>query len=360
MKRSKFYNIFLSGVLLLLNTFTAFSQNNTDEPEPQKTSTGFMKSEVYLYKSKEAKSIVLTNRHGNIIIDTWDKDSVKIEYKINVGTFDKDLAKETLDQISINKYFVGKKLYLKTRFEEDFQSSFSFSINYHLHVPPALMVDITSNFGNIYITGLQKNIRVNAEYGKLFIKNDSTNTSKADLHLSFIEGEISKTDTVKVKLNNCTINLDHITELSGRTSFSVLKADTVSKVDLNTNIDRLTLNYVSSVSIKGEKTFCKINHLRDKGHFEINTGGLNVSVDNTLSSLTVANDKANTELQLPIGMPYLLHGEVKQGVLNHYAQNELKVLRDVDTITFSGEFGTNTETNIILFNTMSNLTIKEY
>ena len=353
---------YIIPVITFMFSFSAitFSQQNTDEPEPQKTSTGFMKSEVYLYKSKEARSIILTNKHGNIIIDTWDKDSVKIEYKINVGTFDKDLAKETLDQISVNKYFVGRKLYLKTRFEDDFQSSFSFSINYHLHVPPALMANITSNFGNIYITGLQKDIKINAEYGKLFIKNDSTNTPKADLHLSFIEGEISKTDTVKVNLNNCTIDLDQVSKLSGRTSFSVLKADTVNKVELNTSIDRLSLNYVSSVTIKGEKTFCKINHLRNNGHFEINTGGLNILVDNTLNSLTVANDKANTDLQLPRGMSYLLHGEVKQGVLNHYAQNKLKVLRDVDTITFSGEFGTNAETNIILFNTMSNLTIKEY
>ncbi len=350
--------------IILVLTFAlgevSFAQyNNSERPEPQKTSTGYVVTETFLYKGKEAKAAVIVNKHGNITVDAWNKDSIKIVYKINVGTYDEDLAGETLDQIKVNKYITGKTLYLKTIYDEDFQSSFSFSVNYHLFVPPALKTKIVSQFGNLYLSGLKEEIKIKADYGKLFIKNDSTTLKAAILHLTFIDGEISKTDTVKFFLNNCKIDLNNIYKTSGITNFTVLNGNSIHNVSLTSNMDRINLNDVGTITVKGEKTFCTVNGLNEKGHFEINTGGLKVSVNNSLNSLTVANTKANTELSIPRGMAYLLHGEVKQGVLIHYDQNALKVLRDVDTVTFSGEFGMNPETNITLFNTGSNLTIKK-
>jgi len=357
---------FKYSIYILLCTLTfsfstiSFSQDQEEELEIKKTSTGHAVGETFLYKSSEANAVIVTNKHGNIIIDAWEEDSVKIEYEINVGTFDEDLARETIEQISINKYITGKKLYLKTMFEEDFQSSFTFSINYHIYVPPTVKAEITSNFGDIYCNGLQNYVQVKADYGKLFIQNDSVRLSTARMHLSFMESTISNTDTVNFFLNNCSMTLSNIEKISGVTSFSVLSADSIHQVKLKTNIDRITLNEADSVSITGEKTFCNISKLRQTGHFEINTGGLNLSVASSLKSLTVANEKVNTQISIPSGMQYLLHGEVKQGRLTHYRQNELNVMRDVDTITFSGEFGSDAKTNIILFNTMSNLTILEY
>jgi hypothetical protein len=350
--------IFLSSLMFSFSTIS-FSQEEEEELEIIKTSTGHAVSESFLYESSEANTIIVTNKHGNIIIDTWEKDSIKMEYEINVGTFDEDLAKETLEQISVNEYITGKKLFVTTMFEEDFQSSFTFSINYHFHVPPDMKAEITSNFCDIYCNELQNYVQVKAEYGKLFLRNDSVRLTAAKIHLGFMDGNISNTDTVIFSLNNCNIDLRSIKKVSGITSFSVLNTDSVNTVDIKTNLDRITVSEVDSASITGEKTFCTVNNLKQTGHFEINTGGLNLSVAKTLTSLTVANEKANTELIIPSGMAYLLHGEVKQGRLTHYEQDELKVLRDVDTITFSGEFGSGAQTNIILFNKMSNLTIKQ-
>ena len=350
--------VVLFALIFSYNT-PALAQDQEDELEVKKTSTGHATGETILYKGDEASAVAITNKHGNITIDAWEKDSIKIVYEINVGTFDEELAKETLEQISVNEYISGKKLYLKTMFEEDFQSSFTFSINYHLYVPPGIKAGLTSNFGDIYLNGLHEQIEVKADYGKLFIKNDSLNLPLAKMHLSFMEGDITGTDTVNFFLNNCTMSLHGVKKVSGVTSFSVLSGDSIQQVKLKTSIDRITLNSVEEASITGEKTFCKITGLSHTGHFEINTGGLNLSVAKTLTSLTVANKKANTELMVPSDIAYLLHGEVKQGRLSHYKQDELKVLHDVDTITFSGEFGSGAQANIILFNTMSNLTIKQ-
>ena len=351
--------IFLSSLMFSFSTISFSQEKEEEELEVKQTTTGHMVGETLLYESKEANTIVVTNKHGNIIIDTWEKDSLKLVYEINVGTFDEDLAKETLEQISVNEYISGKKLFVKTMFEEDFQSSFTFSINYHFYVPPAVKAEITSNFCDIYCNELQNYVQVKAEYGKLFIKNDSVRLTAANMHLGFMDGNISNTDTVNFYLNNCNIDIRSIKKVSGITSFSVLNADTVNTIKLKTNLDRITVSEVDSVSITGEKTFCTVNNLKQTGHFEINTGGLNLSVANSLKTLTVANVKANTELTVPAGMQYLLHGEIKRGELNHYKLNDLEIMKDVDTITFSGEFGSDAKTNIILFNTSADLTIKQ-
>ena len=355
MKKSAFTYILF--ILLLASGGISFAQDE-ERPQPEKTSTGYTISETFSYKSSEANAASITNKHGNITIAAWDKDSIKIVYDINVETFDKRLATETFNQISIHKYISGKKLHLTTRFNENFQSGITFSVNYHLFVPATLKAEVTSNFGNIYLRGLQEEVSVKADYGKLFVKNNSARLKLARLHLSSFEVKISNTDIVNLHLSNSTVNIKNIRKMSGKTNFSMLKGGPIRLVRLTTNIDRLEINEVDSITLKGEKTFCTVNNLKYSGHFEINTGGLNVSVKRSLKSLTVANTKANTTVSVPTALGYLLHGEVKQGKLTHYSRDELKVLRDFDTVTFSGEFGNDPKANIILFNTMSDLTVK--
>jgi len=336
---------------------------NKEEEEriPEKTQTGYQYKDQIEYLSKKTNAIDLKNKYGNITVDAWDIDSVKIEYEININTFDEELAKELTEQITVEDNKAGKTLFIKTVFAEDFQSGVPFSINYHVHIPDKVNTKIKTGFGDTYVKDILSDISVTAEYGKLFITNqDSSNVYPSlVLTLSFIDGEISYANRAELNLNNCRFDIKRIGKVTGNTRFCVIMADTINNADLKTEIDRYTINYADSISVVGEKTFCTVNELNDSGHFEINEGGLNLKISDNLSTLTVANIKANTVLTVPSSLSYILHGEIKQGVLSHYSKNSLKIVRDMDTITFSGEFGENPKTNITLFNTSSGLTIKK-
>ncbi len=331
---------------------------NGQEKTVGKISTGYGFNDEIIHKAKGLNVLNIRNKYGNITVDGWDKDSIQIVYEISIGTYTEDLAQEIMDQITVREYTSGKELFIKTLFEEEFHSAFTFSINYKINVPYKLQTNIKTGFGNTYLKDIQGKISVNAEYGKLFIKNPkSTDLPELNLTLDFVEGEIENADNANLNLNNCTFDIDKISNISGKTKFSVIRINKVNRMNLTSEIDRFTISLADSVTITGDKSFITIDNLSEFGHFEINTGGLKVTAGNTLKSLTVANIKANSEITLPQTLRYLLHGEVKQGMFTHYMQNSLRILRDQETISFSGEFGDNPTANIIIFNTSSNLNI---
>jgi hypothetical protein len=341
-------------ILFLLPLMSVNGQEKTVE----KISTGYGFKEEIVQKAKDINILNINNKYGNITIDGWDNDSVQIVYEISIGTYTEDLAQEILDEITVREYTTGKELFVKTVFEEEFHSAFTFSINYKIKVPYKLQTVIKTGFGNTFLKDIQGKISINAEYGKLFIKNtNSTELPELNLALDFVEGEIENAENASLNLNNCTFDIGRISNISGKTKFSVIRIDEVNRMNLISEIDRFTIGLTDSIAITGEKSFITINSLSESGHFEINTGGLKVTAGNTLKSLTVANIKANSEIVLPAGLNYLIHGEVKQGMFSHYRQDNLRMLREQETISFSGEFGDEPTANIIIFNTSSNLTV---
>ena len=345
-------------ITLFIFSFSIISVK-AQEKVPEKISTGFGYKEEIVHKAKGISVLDIKNKYGNITIEGWEKDSVVIVYEINIGTHNLELAQEILDQINVREYSTGKGLFIKTLFEEDFHSTFTFSINYHISIPYELQTDIKTGFGNTYLKDIQGEISVNAEYGKLFITNQNeTELPSLNLTLNFVEVEIQNAENATLNFNNCTFDINKINNLNGKTKFSVIKIQTVKQMKLTSEIDRFTISHADSVTITGDKSFCTINDLLLFGHFEINTGGLKVNAGNTLESLTVANTKANSEITLPQTLQYLIHGEVKQGLFSHYRKNRLRIMREQETISFSGEFGDKPTANIIIFNTSSNLNVR--
>jgi hypothetical protein len=356
MKRNPFISLLIIIVSVFFFVPGIYGQ---EDIEPEKTSTGYCIKEVLVFKLSEANVLNITNKHGNIIIDEASKDSIRISYDINVGSFVEDAATEVLEQISVNDYVSEKTLYLKTMFEDEFQSAYDFSINYHIFVPSGTKLIINNEFGNIHLSNPNSDITVDAGYGDLFIKDsDDTPAGKVELKLNFINGDIRNITNASVYLSNCKLNFHGSDLLKGDTRFCIIKTDSVKEVNTSSEIDRYEINYSDKVNLKGEKTIATVSGLGKNGHFEIKSGKLDVGLSSSVSSLTVANEAATTTVEVPAGLSYVLNGEVKDGKIIHYRQNALKILKDMDTFSFSGEFGSEPFTNITIFNSSADIIFK--
>ncbi len=349
--------ITIIGIILL--SLFSYTLANGQDKTVKKTSTGYGFNKEFIHKAKGINLLNIKNKYGNVTIEGWDKDSVQIVYEVSIDTYNKKLAQEIRNQITIREYTTGKGLFVKTIFEEDFHSAFTFSIDYKINIPFKLKTEIKTGFGNTFLKDVQGKVSIKAEYGKLFITNqNSEEAPELNLSLDFVEGEIEHAKSARINLNNCAFDINRINEIDGETKFSMIDIDEVNRVKLISEIDRFNISRADSVTITGEKSFCSIKNLSLFGHFEINTGGLKVGVGNTLKSLTVANERANSDIKLPANLNYLIHGEVNRGVFSHYQQSNLRVSREHETISFSGEFGDDPTTNIIIFNTSSNLSVR--
>ncbi|NPA36997.1 MAG: hypothetical protein GXO47_09125, partial [Chlorobi bacterium] len=165
MKKETLISIIISIAAIYIFGTNTYSQ---DEKTPVKSSAGYSVKKVLMYNSTGIGTLNIRNKHGNISIDgITGSDSVRIAYEINVGSFVEEAAYEVINQIKINDFVSEKTLYIKTLFQEDFQSAYDFSVNYHIWLPENTNIVINNEFGDLNITGVADEITINAGYGNI-------------------------------------------------------------------------------------------------------------------------------------------------------------------------------------------------
>ncbi|NPA37877.1 MAG: hypothetical protein GXO47_13630, partial [Chlorobi bacterium] len=112
-------------------------------------------------------------------------------------------------------------------------------------------------------------------------------------------------------------------------------------------------------TMKGTGTIAKISELKYNGHFELQDSELTIAATNSIKSLTIANENTKTILSVPKDLSYVLNGEVEDGSIFHYKKDSLSILNDFDSVSFSGEFGTEPYANIIVFNKSADIIFKQ-
>ncbi|MBS2100520.1 hypothetical protein [Carboxylicivirga linearis] len=325
------------------------------------TGNGYGVREILEFDASDYNMLKITNQHGNITIKGWDRDTIEVQSLINVEAPGSNSAEEVLDYISIERANRAGMLIFRTQFDDEFFSNYPFSVEYTVHLPKQLMLDITNNLGDVLIQNIDGKISLHLDYGNLHLIN--SNSKKAHtFNLNFAEAKLDSCQSVKGFLNNCTLTADNVTKLDFKSEYSLLKLGKTKSIALHSSTDRINITESDSIKITGNQLLVNIKKVNTYGFFEIEKGQLMIKGANQLAHLSVSNKMANTIISLPSEYTYVLNGEITNGELNHPNINQLQVLREGTKESFTGHIGTegNTTGQLILFNENSDLTIKTY
>jgi len=355
MNRQLFINTIAS--ILVFTTVLPNLLAQTDEE------SGFGRKEHIELPAKAIKTLKITNKHGNISIIGWDRDSISIETLINVNAAGPKAADEVLDFISIKRANLGDQLLFRTQFDSEFFSNYPFSITYTIHAPKHMSLDINNSIGDVVIHEIDGQINLNQAYGNIHLNQIGAPPSiQHHLDLSFVEGKIEGIGAIAPLLLNSNLSVKNLTSCKGETKYSLLDIDNCQSIQLKSTTDRITINHVDSVSIKGIQVLAKIDDLSEYGFFEIEEGHLAVQANNQVQHLSIGNHSTNTTIGLPSNFTYLLNGEVTDGQFTHPQKKHLQLINEEEKVSFSGKVGASPEATaeIIVFNTSSELIFQTY
>lgn len=214
--------------------------------------------------------VEVINKYGQVVINTWSKDSVKIGVKITAYGKDYNDAERMLDRVDIDFSKTNQYLTIETIldrksgfFKEVWNNISDYSktllsknkieIDYEIYMPETAVLDLDNKFGDVYmyelnskcdITVMHGNLRagkfdhanIDVGYGDVRIKELNEGT----LTLRGVEGDISKLGEVQLK--------------SSSSSLTIKEAD---RVTLDSRSDqRLAFGQVNH--LKGDGMFSKI------------------------------------------------------------------------------------------------------
>lgn len=250
---SKLYNtlLLITGLLFTGVTMAA------EDPLVEKIKT-YSKS----YPVDGSDKITLENKFGELKINTWSKNEIKVDVTIKAEASSDERAQRILDKISIQDGKDGSSVYFKTKIGDnnnnnrwDKGEKQGFSIDYVVYMPTRNPLSASNEFGAMSIGDYAGEVSLRSQFGKLTagklsnVKKVHVEFGKAvveainngDVVIKFSRAEIKNLDgDVDGKFEHCGgIKLgvsNNIKSLTIKNSFTQLYLDCSANLSANFDI----------------------------------------------------------------------------------------------------------------------------
>jgi hypothetical protein len=251
------------------------SEKSEDNPiEKKKTLT-----KTFTVNSKDRLSI--NNQHGDVKIELWDKNEIKVDITITGYGSSESKAQELIDNVEITDKREGDKISFKTFIDSDNSSwnwgnNWSWSgkkddencncpktkkgveINYNVYMPRTNALSVSNKYGKTIIPQFDAPLKVTSNYGSftsdrlkgldkdIFVQYGTGNIKQmddGDLQISYSKLNVDKADNLKLKNNYGSVTLDDINNLDGTFQYSSGKIGRINETG------KLNISYSDGVQL---------------------------------------------------------------------------------------------------------------
>lgn len=241
-------------------------------------------------------TLKVDNSYGNIDISTWDQNKVSIEVIIKVNGNDEEKVNEKLDEINVEFHHSASEVSAKTHFNKDEKSwwknifgnssNVNIEVNYIIKAPESNNVDLSNDYGGIFMDRLSGNAKISCDYGKIdigellgssnYLSFDYTRNShigfvkNAEINADYSEYTIEEAEKLIVNADYTSSNIKKVANLKFGCDYGSLNLGKVRRLEgngdyLSTKIERvfesvsLNLDYGSATIDKIMEGTKKVN-----------------------------------------------------------------------------------------------------
>ncbi len=236
------------------------------------------------FKTNKNSMVEITNRYGDINLETWEKDSITVEIKVNVTEKTMGKLHDKLRTINFNltqsgqfiiiNAFVGgdKNIIINefNRLKENIGVGDSKTeIHMQIKMPANLNLRINNKYGNIYLNDFLGDVNIELSNGKLIAQHLKGFTN---LKIGFGDAMIQSVDGANLEVNFGKLNLEkgHRVRISSKTSDITITE--VNQLNLGSSRDSYRIRIVDEIDAVANWTDFNISELNKKGSFRMSYG----------------------------------------------------------------------------------------
>ena len=243
-------------------------------------------------------TIDISNKYGDVDIETHDDNKVSFVVDIIVEAKDEDRAREIMDQIEIE--FGNTDSHVEAETNLNFNNSRSwrkrnesYKINYTVMMPRDVDLELYNKYGNISVTSILGAADIELRYGSGYLQDIGKDL---DLELgyakSFEMGRIGGDLDLEIAYSHFNATEAHDTDIESK--YSHIGIDQVSALSVDAKYDQYTIGKASSIDISGKYDNYKIGSC---GSFKIDTKYTGVKIESLSQSAEIYNEYGNIEIK---------------------------------------------------------------
>ncbi len=291
------------------------------------------------YKVSQGVSLEISNKYGEIIFNTWEKDSIKIVIHILAHGKSKDAAEKLMKRADFEFAQVDGKVTVHTVFDKskgffkdlwndisDYSKSIlnkdQLDINFEVYVPSYTNINLTNKFGDVFLDEVNGKVDATISNGSFKAGHLSASTN---LNLSFGDADIKSMINGKITLKSVDLNLGSSQQLNLQSHSSNISIKKAKKIILNSRTDKIKIDSLDVLSGRG--SFSKIIILSLHKNIKLETSYGSLKIYKLKKTVTKVNLKGKaTDIHLSFSNSMYLKTNViaKEGRFNFPKAYSLK------------------------------------
>jgi hypothetical protein len=317
MKKSDYKPGMLLFITLFLISFTISAQEVTKE---------FHKE----YTAGANTTLEISNRYGDVVIQSWDKDQVVIDVKITVELPNKERAQKLLDYIDVQFTEGENSISAKTIIDDKFNftgwgDSKRFSIDYNVKMPVKTALTLYNKYGNTDIDELYGLVYLDIKYGSLKAGKLTRGNIKPlnRLSLSYGTGTVDEAGWLDLYIRYVgKMDVTRSQAILLDSKYSKLSLGSTSSVVGESKYDNIRIESINNLVLDNGYTETNIGELIKKLSYTGSYGSFSIDrIPSGFESLDVETHYMGVKLGIEESANYKLQAKVSYGGLKYNEDN---------------------------------------
>jgi hypothetical protein len=276
------------------------------------------------------KTLEISNRYGDVVIQSWDKDQIIIDVKVTVDMSNRERAQKFLDYIDVQFSESDNLISAKTIIDDKFNftgwgDSRKFSIDYNIKMPVGTDLTLVNKYGNTDIDELHGLMSIDIRYGNITAGKLTRENIKPwnKLSLSYGKGTIDETgwlDLTERYVGSLEITKSQAILLDSK--YSRLSLGETSSMVGESKYDNIKIDNIKNLVLENGYTEVNIGELTKKLNYNGSYGSFSIDrIPNGFESIDVETRYMGVRLGIEESANYKLDAKVTYGGLRYNEDN---------------------------------------
>ena len=292
--------------------------------------------------------VEISNKYGEISIETWSDNKVKIEVTIKVDARNQSKADDVFSRVNVAFSNTSSFVRAETEIESSKYwkqlwdgGSTKFEVNYQVFVPSSVEVDLDNKYGDILLGTIEGDAEITLKYGNLSADEIG---GDLELDLGYGKGSVNGCKSMRLEMKYYALTCGDIGDLNATTKYSSLKADNADVIQSTTGYDNYKIGNATSLSNVGKYddfefqsiesvvmntkySNLDVGTLTDAADLEFKNGSIKLrNVKSGFSSIDIDSDYAGITIGVESGAQFTLEAQARNGSVK---TSDMEIYHDV-------------------------------
>jgi hypothetical protein len=310
----------------------------------------FKKNYDKVYEVNETTSLEISNKYGNVDIKDWDRESVSIAVEVKAIVSNENKAQNILDNIDVVFTESGSTIRVETIFAKEFKNAFKlwngdkrkYEINYTVHMPPTVPLNLFNKYGSVFINELSSTSNIEVRYGTLKANRIIHNDEKplTQIILAYSDASIEDCKYSKIDIKYSKLQISASKALVVMSKYSKIFIDEGTSLVSNARYDNYRIGKLQNFVIETGYTNFKISEIKNKLQSDSKYSDFKIDyMPAGFEKIGINNKYGNYKIGIDKDASYNIEGHARYGDINYPDNSEVDAIKNKTELKVKGSVG---------------------